>query len=128
MSWERPFVQSLSRAVDAVESRFHVEGQIPCRPELVLRTAPDAPISFPLSRDQASTSLAQLVAATSPSAFGHGNQTIVDPSVRVARELLPINFSVNWCPGPELLEKVRIRLCRRRCCDATEHLEDTAMT
>lgn len=46
-----------------------------------------------------------MVAAARDSAFGKGKKTVMDKTVRVAKELLPEEFSINFDPAP-LLEKV----------------------
>lgn len=88
--------QALSAAVDAIDSRFHAHGVVNRGLTLQLGGAAamqpgggGAPaITFPLSAAAAAASLPPLLAAARASPFGRGTETVLDPSVRVAKERL----------------------------------------
>jgi hypothetical protein len=94
----------LSAAVDGIQSRYCVQGSYRPSQDIEL-TVNGQTHKLPMSMDQASKSLAPMVAAARDSAFGKGKKTVMDKTVRVAKELLPEEFSINFDPAP-LLEKV----------------------
>ncbi|KAK3285140.1 hypothetical protein CYMTET_7239 [Cymbomonas tetramitiformis] len=103
-------VSELNTAIDSIESRYQTSGTVNQKVTLALNT-PAAAISFPMSNTQAKDALAGLLAAAVPSAFGHGNQTVFDSSVRVAKELKPEHFTVDFNPeAAGILEQVRMAL------------------
>lgn len=94
----------LSAAVDGIQSRYCVQGSYRPSQDIEIRVNGQTH-KLPMSMDQASKSLAPMVAAARDSAFGKGKKTVMDKTVRVAKELLPEEFSINFDPAP-LLEKV----------------------
>jgi hypothetical protein len=57
-----------------------------------------ATIPFPMSSEHADQTLLPLLAAAKVSGFGHGGETKVDTAVRVASELTPDQFTVDFDP------------------------------
>lgn len=99
---------ALTTAMDAIESKFYKIGSL--RRGLTL-TVGEATSAFPMTLLDASSKLQGLVSAARPSAFGKGQQTVLDPSVRVAKELTAAEFTVDLDPQAEgLLEQVRMSL------------------
>ena len=90
----------LDAAIDYIESKFAITGSTVLSRErgkgAMLRLRGDESVSFPLSSVQAATALAPLLKAATASAFGHGATTVVDPSVRKARELPPDAFDLDF--------------------------------
>ena len=105
---------ALHDAVDNIESKFATMGCTPLSSEsgkgATLRLKGGESFQFPMSSDQAATALAPLLKAATPSAFGHGSETVVDMSVRKASELRPDAFDFEFSPSNELLEQVRTAL------------------
>ena len=66
-------------------------------------------LSFPMSKADSEQQLPALLSAAQTSAFGHGGETVVDPSVRVAKELKPSQFELDFDPAStDILEKVGV--------------------
>jgi hypothetical protein len=61
---------------------------------------------FPMAKGEAAAQLAPLLAAARASAFGKGGATVVDPTVRVARELKPEEFTLAGVDLTSILEQV----------------------
>lgn len=111
----------LSAAVDGIQSRYYVQGSYRSNQNIEL-TVNGQTHKLPMSNDQASKSLGPVVAAARDSAFGKGKKTVMDNTVRVAKELLPEEFSINFDPAP-LLDKVGESAappCALSCCLARE--------
>ena len=94
----------LNAAIDGIESKFYVSGSASRGIKL---TMGETACAFPMSTQDAKDKLAPLVAAARPSPFGRGNETVLDPSVRVAKELLPTEFDMDFdISGSQILEEV----------------------
>ena len=65
---------------------------------------------FPIAAEQANAQLAPLLAAARPSPFGKGTQTVVDETVRVAKELKPDEFELAGVHLHDILDDVRVGL------------------
>jgi hypothetical protein len=103
----RDHVANLTSALDAIESRFHINGAIKDRS--ISLTMGENVMTFPMSLEDAQSKLAALLTAAKPSPFGRGQETVIDPSVRVAKELLPETFTVDFDPNTSgILEQVRV--------------------
>ena len=77
-------------AVDAIESRYCTSGQWLMPSALKLQLSKEtSPVSFPMPHGQQEKELSRIRAAAEPSPFGHGNQTVVDTTVRKAHQLMP---------------------------------------
>lgn len=95
----------LTRAIDAIESRFYLGGVAKRGIKL---TVGNAECKFPMNKADAAAKLPGVFTAARQSAFGHGSETVLDPSVRVAKELTASEFQVNFDPQTEgILENVR---------------------
>ena len=101
---------ALHAAIDSIESRFATTGSAPLGTGATLRLPGGERFQFPMSSAQAATALGPLIKAATPSAFGHGSQTVLDPTVRKASELRPDAFDCDFSPSDELLEQVRAAL------------------
>eukprot|EP00775_Hariotina_reticulata_P000546 gene546-819_t len=97
-------VDEQTRAVDSIESRFYAKGRVKNRP--ITLQVDGSSITFPMSLADASQKLQTLHAKARPSPFGRANLTVVDPSVRVAKELAADEFTVDFDPaGAGVLEQ-----------------------
>ena len=102
---------ALHAAIDSIESKFATTGSTAlANGATLLRLSGGESVKFPMSAAQATTELAPLIKAAKPSAFGHGSETVLDPSVRKASELRPDAFDCDFSPSDELLEQVRAAL------------------
>jgi len=85
-----PLLSELGMAVDAIESRYCTSGQWLMPSALKLQLSKEtSPVSFPMPHGQQEKELSRIRAAAEPSPFGHGNQTVVDTTVRKAHQLMP---------------------------------------
>ena len=91
-----PLLSELGLAVDAIESRYCTSGQWLMPSALKLELSKDtSPVSFPMPHGQQEKELSRIRAAAEPSPFGHGNQTVVDTTVRKAHQLMPDQVSMS---------------------------------
>ena len=91
-----PLLSELGMAVDAIESRYCTSGQWLMPSALKLELSKDtSPVSFPMPHGQQEKELSRIRAAAEPSPFGHGNQTVVDTTVRKAHQLMPDQVSMS---------------------------------
>jgi hypothetical protein len=103
-------VDAISEAATNIESSYVTSGNLQGAVMLKLSSIEEE-IAFPMSTKQINQ-LKPLLAAASPSPFGRGNQTVHDPSVRVASQLLPSEFDIiDFNPrNAGILEKIRQKL------------------
>ena len=107
---EEDHIEAISEASAKIESTFYASGfHEPAAPLEINLTSSGKRLQFPMSAAVfASTALQELETASSPSPFGAGAKTVLDPSVRQARQLLPSDFTVNFDPvSSGILERVR---------------------
>jgi hypothetical protein len=108
---EARHVEDMSNTLDTIDSCFHVQGSV--QRDSVRLTAGGSVATFPMAMAAAQTSLAPLLAAARPAPFGRGDQTVLDPKIRVAKELAAGEFSVDWDPAEAgVLEQVGVRGAR----------------
>ncbi|KOO52928.1 hypothetical protein Ctob_011361, partial [Chrysochromulina tobinii] len=110
-----PLLSELGMAVDAIESRYCTSGQWLMPSALKLQLSKEtSPVSFPMPHGQQEKELSRIRAAAEPSPFGHGNQTVVDTTVRKAHQLMPdqvvLSGGFNGTLPADILEKVRSEL------------------
>jgi hypothetical protein len=107
-------LQELGDTVDSIESRYvvnskyHVKDDAPFAIKIIAENGASE-ITFPMKNGQLKKGLQPLLAASSSSPFGRGQETVHDTTVRDARQLLPdtfelVNFDPNTCG---IVEQVR---------------------
>ena len=106
-------IKSITHAVDSIESKYTVSGVINTS-ATVKFLGGAAAITFPLSQSAAEQQLPQLLSSATTSPFGHGNQTLVDSSVRSAHHLLPSEFEIDFDPSSSVTTGLPASICVAR--------------
>ena len=105
---------ALGSAVDSIESRFITSGQFSLDAPLTISGAGGAKATFPSPRGSQAAETAKLTAKAEPSPFGKGGETVIDASVRKAKQVmgddLTFGGAFDGAVPPSVLEQIRSEL------------------
>jgi hypothetical protein len=112
---EAQHLEQIAKAADSLESRFLVKGSSPppagSEITVTVLNHSDSPhtIRLPVSRREvASGAIEAMLTAAQPSPFGMGSETVVDPSVRRAEQIMADGVRITGLPLGDILEQVRV--------------------